>query len=60
MTEPDPKQATVWVARAIAYVAYAYLVIVQIILVQGFLLLLLGANTGSSPTSIGRTGAWSG
>ncbi len=48
MTEPDPKHAIVWVARAVAYVVYAILVIVQIILVQGFLLLLLGANTGNS------------
>jgi hypothetical protein len=38
----------VWLARAVAYVAYAYIVIVEIILVQGFLLLLFGANTGSS------------
>ncbi len=48
MDTSDPKQLTVWLTRAIAYVAYAYLVITEIILVQGFLLKLFGANTGSS------------
>ncbi len=48
MDSSDPKQVTVWMARAVAYLAYAYLVITEIILVQGFLLKLFGANTGSS------------
>jgi hypothetical protein len=48
MTDSDPKLKVVWAARAIAYLAYGYLLLVQFILVQGFLLLLLGANTGSS------------
>lgn len=47
MDTSDPKQMTVWLTRAIAYLAYAYLVITEIILVQGFLLKLFGANTGS-------------
>ena len=48
MTETNPTRTIVVVARAIAYAAYAYVVVVQVILVQGFLLLLLGANRGSS------------
>ncbi|MGI9601534.1 MAG: hypothetical protein ACR2QE_06605 [Acidimicrobiales bacterium] len=40
----DPKSVTVWLVRALAYVAYAYVIITQLILVQGFLLRLLGAN----------------
>jgi len=48
MDSSDPKQITIWLARAIAYLAYAYLILTQIILVQGFLLRLFGANTGSS------------
>lgn len=48
MDTSDPKQLTVWLTRAVAYVAYTYLVITEIILVQGFLLKLFGANTGSS------------
>ena len=36
------------VSRAISYVVYAYVIIVEIILFLGFLLLLLGANPSSS------------
>jgi hypothetical protein len=48
MNDSDPKEKVVWAARAIAYLAYGYILLVQFVLVQGFLLLLLGANTGSS------------
>jgi hypothetical protein len=48
MNRSDPKQVTVWMARAIAYLAYAWLVVTEIILLQGFLLRLGGANPGSS------------
>jgi uncharacterized protein YggT (Ycf19 family) len=48
MDKSDPKQVTVWLARAVAYLAYAYLMITQIMLIQGFLLRLFGANPGSS------------
>ena len=40
--------AALWLSRAISYVVYAYLMIVEIILFLGFLLLLLGANPSSS------------
>ena len=48
MDTSDPKAVTVWLTRAIAYVAYAFLVVSEIILLQGFLLKLFGANPGSS------------
>jgi hypothetical protein len=48
MDTSDPRQMTIWLARAVVYVAYAYLVINELILVQGFLLELFGANPGSS------------
>lgn len=48
MDDRDPKQVSVWMARAIAYVVYAYVLITEFILLQGFLLKLLGANPGSS------------
>ncbi|MGI9624091.1 MAG: hypothetical protein ACR2PK_14745 [Acidimicrobiales bacterium] len=43
----DPKAVTIWLTRAIAYVAYAFFILTEIILLQGFLLKLFGAN----PTS---------
>jgi hypothetical protein len=44
-----PHQRTVlWVARAITYVLYAYIIAVEVILFLGFILLLGGANAGSS------------
>ena len=42
------RRAALWLSRGISYVAYAYLMIVEIILFLGFLLLLLGANPSSS------------
>lgn len=48
MDMSDPKAVTVWLTRAIAYVAYAFLVVSEIILLQGFLLKLFGANPDSS------------
>ncbi len=41
---------TAVVARIVTYVAYVYLVLVEIILVLGFFLLLLGANPSSEFT----------
>ncbi|MEO1056750.1 MAG: hypothetical protein AAFY28_07540 [Actinomycetota bacterium] len=48
MTERDAKATTVWIIRAVAYVVYAFFIVSLLILLQGFLLLLLGAdpNTG--------------
>lgn len=47
-TQHPVRRATLWVSRAISYVVYAYVVVVEIILFLGFLLLLLGANPTSS------------
>ncbi|HUW01432.1 MAG TPA: hypothetical protein VMW08_03665 [Acidimicrobiales bacterium] len=47
MDARDPKSVTVWLIRALAYLAYAYLVVTQFILAQGFILRLLGANPDS-------------
>jgi len=44
----DPKRVIVWVTRAITYVAYAYILFVEVILALGFLLKLFGANPSSS------------
>lgn len=41
------RRAALWLSRAVSYLAYAYLMIVEIILFLGFLLLLLGANPSS-------------
>ena len=41
------KKVVAWIARALAYVIYAYLIIVEIILILGFFLLLFGANPSS-------------
>ncbi|MEM8620216.1 MAG: hypothetical protein AAGF73_10875 [Actinomycetota bacterium] len=48
MTERDAKSTTVWIIRAVVYVVYAFFIVSLLILLQGFLLLLLGAdpNTG--------------
>jgi hypothetical protein len=43
----DPRRVVVWVTRAVSYVAYVYVLFVEIILLLGFLLKLFGAN----PTS---------
>jgi hypothetical protein len=41
------KKVVAWIARALAYLIYAYLIIVEIILILGFFLLLFGANPSS-------------
>ncbi|HUS41124.1 MAG TPA: hypothetical protein VMY16_00525 [Ilumatobacteraceae bacterium] len=38
------RKAVVWAVRAISYLVYFYLIVVEIILVIGFFLLLFGAN----------------
>ncbi|MFK8022690.1 MAG: hypothetical protein AB8G26_01895 [Ilumatobacter sp.] len=38
----------VWIVRAITYLVYAYVLLVEVILLIGFLLLLFGANPSSS------------
>lgn len=48
MDDRDPKQVSVWLARGVAYLVYAYVLVTEFILLQGFLLKLLGANPGSS------------
>lgn len=49
--EPDANAATkrhlLWLARAVGYLVYAYVVVVEIILAFGFFLLLFGANPSS-------------
>lgn len=40
----DERRVLLWIGRAITWLVYAYLVVVQVILVIGFLLLLFGAN----------------
>ena len=42
------KRVITWIARAISYLVYVYLLIVEIILILGFFLLLFGANPSSS------------
>jgi hypothetical protein len=42
------KRGSIWIARAVSYLVYAYLLIVEVILLMGFLLLLFGANPSSS------------
>lgn len=41
---PGARKAFLWVARAVSYLLYAYLIAVEIILFMGFFLLLFGAN----------------
>lgn len=40
----DARRWSVWVARGISYLVYAYVIVVEVILLIGFVLLLLGAN----------------
>ena len=40
----NERKAVVWAVRAISYLVYFYLIVVEIILVIGFFLLLFGAN----------------
>jgi len=44
------RKVVLWIARAVSYLVYAYLVIVEIILLLGFILLLFGANPSSGFT----------
>ncbi len=44
------RKVVLMIARAISYLVYAYLVIVEIILLLGFILLLFGANPSSGFT----------
>lgn len=44
------RKVVLMIARAISYLVYAYLVIVEIILLMGFILLLFGANPSSGFT----------
>lgn len=41
------RRAIVWIARAVSYLVYAYVVVVEVILAIGFFLLLFGANPSS-------------
>jgi hypothetical protein len=42
------KRGSIWIARAVSYLVYAYLLVVELILLIGFFLLLFGANPSSS------------
>lgn len=46
--EHNVKRGSIWLARAVSYLAYVYLLVVEVILLIGFLLLLFGANPTSS------------
>ena len=46
--EQPLKRGSIWIARAVSYLVYAYLLVVEAILLIGFLLLLFGANPSSS------------
>lgn len=47
MSDNNAKTTTIWLGRAIAYVVYAFILVSELILLQGFLLRLFGANPGS-------------
>jgi hypothetical protein len=40
----NERRAIVWIARAVSYLVYFYLLVVQVILLLGFVLLLFGAS----------------
>lgn len=44
------RKAIVWIVRAVSYLVYFYLIVVEIILFLGFFLLLFGANPSSGFT----------
>ena len=44
------RKVVLWIARAISYLVYAYLIVVEIILLMGFVLLLFGANPSAGFT----------
>ncbi len=43
----SPRRAVVWVARAVSYLVYGYVLLVELVLFLGFFLLLFGANPSS-------------
>jgi len=50
MADHDAKWTTIWMARALAYIVYAYIIIVELLLLQGFLLRLFGADESAGYT----------
>jgi hypothetical protein len=44
------RKVVVWIARAVGYLVYAYLIVVEAILLLGFVLLLFGANPSAGFT----------
>jgi hypothetical protein len=46
----DERKVVLWVARAVSYLVYFYLIVVEIILLIGFFLLLFGANPSAGFT----------
>ena len=44
------RKAVVWVVRALSYLVYFYLIVVEIVLFIGFFLLLFGANPSAGFT----------
>jgi YGGT family len=46
----NERKAVLWVVRAVSYLVYFYLIVVEIILFIGFFLLLFGANPSSGFT----------
>ncbi len=46
----NERKAVVWVVRALSYLVYFYLIVVEIILFLGFFLLLFGANPSAGFT----------
>ncbi|MBV1894575.1 MAG: hypothetical protein KUG57_11040, partial [Ilumatobacteraceae bacterium] len=50
MTDHNAKWTTMWMARALAYIIFAYIMIVEVLLLQGFLLRLFGADESAGYT----------
>ncbi len=46
----DERKVVLWIARAVGYFVYFYLIVVEIILLLGFFLLLFGANPSAGFT----------
>ena len=44
------RKIVVWISRAVGYLVYAYLLVVEVILLLGFFLLLFGANADAEFT----------
>ena len=51
LPQPEPvnplQRGIVWLSRAVSYVVYLYVLLVEVILLLGFILLLFGANPSS-------------